>query len=634
MLELQKLPRLSILEEILISLQIPFGYLIKLRQMDGVSQRALKGHIITFRTDAADGVAAMDDQYQRHMQLPHASESVLNCIKASFIGPEGHADYLKALGLDDGPLRCDLDKMMDWLEVLKAVHSGYKDVQLRGKTDENRAMFSEMPNKIINVAQRVHSETCRAMEATVGADVAGVRDDRQSAASMPEPQEQEDGMVVDMDDPQAMTKLNLYFQTCAILDAVQSDNDAQEASILTQLQRLIDGPNGAEDKEGDEDETGTQWEAGTLEARREAVPASGYDEDGIDTMLAGVFPSRAIFGTFGPPARKKGALPIAFTEYLFMHSSCAFGRDCRFPFMLFNMLQRHAVARATNLRIKSESDVVERFMSICNHPEFVSQLREARQNPKSEQGRKMLKALQPLMASIGSKVPYSPAARRTSFGHCLASMLRFGTASFFLTMSFDDKSNCLSVRLCHPSLSQDKFPAVDAGLRACMEHKEAEFAYDGCDGHEVRLDITDRALLRMVSENPAAASIFFRTQFDAVLQCLLGVDLDRLRTVAIGETDKDGNIAGLGVLGLITDFNGNVEVNQVRSFRAVVCRSPSLSDAYPTRAAGIFPFPLLCDHRALPGYFGRYRAFQGVFRRGGYHLRQDDQGGIAPQVPR
>jgi hypothetical protein len=38
-LELQKLPRLSILEEILISLQIPFGYLIKLRQMDGVSQR-------------------------------------------------------------------------------------------------------------------------------------------------------------------------------------------------------------------------------------------------------------------------------------------------------------------------------------------------------------------------------------------------------------------------------------------------------------------------------------------------------------------------------------------------------------------------------------------------------------------
>ena len=271
MLELQKLPRLSILEEILISLQIPFGYLIKLRQMDGVSQRALKGHIITFRTDAADGVAAMDDKYQRHMQLPHASESVLNCIKASFIGPEGHADYLKALGLDDGPLRCDLDKMMDWLEVLKAVHSGYKDVQLRGKTDENRAMFSEMPNKIINVAQRVHSETCRAMEATVGADVAGVRDYRQSAASMPEPQEQDDGMVVDMDDPQAMTKLNLYFQTCAILDAVQSDNDAQEASILTQLQRLIDGPNGAEDKEGDEEDTGAQWEAGTLAESRQGA---------------------------------------------------------------------------------------------------------------------------------------------------------------------------------------------------------------------------------------------------------------------------------------------------------------------------------------------------------------------------
>jgi hypothetical protein len=519
-LELEKLPRLSILEELLISLQIPFGYLIKLRQMDGVGQRALKGHIITFRTDAADGVARIDDAYQRHMQLPHAHESVLNCIKASFIGPEGQPEYLKALGLDDGPLRCDLDKMMEWLQVLKEVHSGYKDVRLTDATDENRRLFSDIPNKIISVAQHVHNETCRAMEDRVGADVAGVRDERDNGGLSAEPAVDDGGIVVNMDDPNAMKKLNVYFQTCAILDAVQSD-DAGDASILAQLQSLVDGSKDTDEKDEGTKESGTEFEPGELEARREAVPVSDYDDGGMDSLLAGVFPTRAIFGTFGPPAQKKGMLPVTFTEYLLMHSSCAFGRDCRFPFMLFNMLQRNAVARATNLRIKSESDVVERFMSICNHPDFQARLREAKQNPKSEQGRKMLKAVQPLMASIGSKVPYSPAARRTSFAHCLASMLRFGTASFFLTMSFDDKSNCLSVRLCHPSLSNAAFPAVDATLRECMERKDASFQYHGHDGVEVSMNITDRALLRLVSENPAAASLFFRMQFDAVLQCLL-----------------------------------------------------------------------------------------------------------------
>ncbi len=203
-------------------------------------------------------------------------------------------------------------------------------------------------------------------------------------------------------------------------------------------------------------------------------------------------------------------------------------------------------------------------MNISNHPDFAKQLLQAKKDPKSEHGRKMLKALQPLIASIGSKVPYSPAARRSSFGHCLASMLRFGTASFFLTMSFDDKSNCLSVRLCHPSTSNDSFPATDASLRACMERKDTEFKYNDHEGHEVRLEVTDKALLRLVSENPAAASMFFRMQFDAVLECLLGVNLHRIRTVPIGESDPLGNIDTLGVLGLVTDFNANVEVNQVQ----------------------------------------------------------------------
>ncbi len=97
-----------------------------------------------------------------------------------------------------------------------------------------------------------------------------------------------------------------------------------------------------------------------------------------------------------------------------------------------------------------------------------------------------------------------------------------------------------------------------------MERKDTEFKYNDHEGQEVRLEVTDKALLRLVSENPAAASMFFRMQFDAVLECLLGVNLHRIRTVPIGESDPKGNIDTLGVLGLVTDFNANVEVNQVQ----------------------------------------------------------------------
>ena len=552
--QLQTLPRLSLLEEILISLQIPYGYLIKLRQMDGVSQRALKGHIITFRTDAADSVAQMDADYQAHMELPHASDS--GNIKASFVGPEGNKDYLTALGLEDGPLRCDLDKMMEWLLVLKKLHPGYRDVALRQRTAANKDLFAQFPNKILSVAQHVTSETCRAMEQTVGADVAGVRD---VGGLEDDVRDDEEGMEVDVEDPQAMRKLNVYFQTCAILSAADSDG-ARAESVLDELHRLVEG----EERRADANADPEEWEPGKVQAGRESVPLSEYGEKSLDSLLAGVFPTRAIFGTFGPPGDRNGAFPVAFTEYLMMHSSCTFAQDVRFPFMLFNMLQRKAVARATNLRIKSESDVVERFMSICNHADFKARLQRARQDPKSEDSRKMLAALEPLMASIGSKVPYSPSARRASFAHCLASMLRFGTAAFFLTMSFDDKSNCLSVRLSHPLLNPKTFPGADQSLRACMERKDSIFTYCGHDGKDVRLDINDKALLRLVSENPAAASAFFRTQFDAVLECLLGIQLDRKRTVPIGAKDGTDDINCLGVLGLVTDFNGNVEVNQVK----------------------------------------------------------------------
>jgi hypothetical protein len=227
----------------------------------------------------------MDNTYQQHMQLPHAHESVLNSIRASFIGPEGHADYLKALGLDDGPLRCDLDKMMEWLEVLKAVHTGYKDVDLRARTDENRRLFSTMPGKIIDAAQYVFNETCRAMEDRLGADVANVRKDTHDEGVAPELPMEEDGCVVDLNDPGAMQKLNVYFQTCAVLDAVESD-DTRACSVLDQLCSLVDGSKPIEDEHENAHDSGTEWEPGTLEARREADPVSEYDESTLDRLLA------------------------------------------------------------------------------------------------------------------------------------------------------------------------------------------------------------------------------------------------------------------------------------------------------------------------------------------------------------
>ena len=143
------------------------------------------------------------------------------------------------------------------------------------------------------MAQHVHNETCRAIEATVGADVAAVRDNLDIAPCNPDPEDEEDGLVVNLDDPHAMSKLNVYFQTCAILDAVQSANEAEEKNILTKLASLLDSSDGAGDTENKDEEadTDSEWEPGRLEARREAVPVSDYGDKALDKMLAAVFPT-------------------------------------------------------------------------------------------------------------------------------------------------------------------------------------------------------------------------------------------------------------------------------------------------------------------------------------------------------
>ena len=72
--------------------------------------------------------------------------------------------------------------------------------------------------------------------------VAGVRDVGGLEDDGPD---DEEWMEVDMDDPDAMRKLNVYFQTCAILSAADSDG-ARAESVVDQLHMLVCGGRGAE----------------------------------------------------------------------------------------------------------------------------------------------------------------------------------------------------------------------------------------------------------------------------------------------------------------------------------------------------------------------------------------------------
>ena len=426
--QLHQLPKLSLIESAIIAKVIPYGTIIKVKEFQGVSQRAITGQTICFPTDGPEAAASFAANHSKTTFPFHSNATLADHFKVSFVGPEGQAnDYIKILMMPDGPLFFDVDKILTWLRVLRQTHPFYADLELPS-SEELASYLAPLHQLIRDQAQVVDDDTARFMEqAKIGTDIAGVRDvlvGQETAGGDVRPQHR-DGHAADetagassreeAGEAALPQRLPLILNDVVIIDAAERDDDPD--------QRLLDALNATMRKPVDADGTEAQDDSGALFCRRSDEPVNEFSNN--SDLLVCAFPHLFPFGVGIPSS----ALSQGFTRYLMFHHSNAFSNEPRLYFLLFNQLQRHINCRSTStnglhLRVKAQKKHVDAVTRITTHESFMPRLEAATANPDSLDAKRLLASLHPHIVTLGAKAPFSPSARSSSFNHLVAGLNR------------------------------------------------------------------------------------------------------------------------------------------------------------------------------------------------------------------
>jgi hypothetical protein len=137
---------------------------------------------------------------------------------------------------------------------------------------------------------------------------------------------------------------------------------------------------------------------------RDENPITEWDEN--DTLLRGVFPHLFLLGKGVP----KGEMKPSFIEHCFKLYDGRF-EDPIWISTLFNQKQRHACIRRTAKIASSNSQVLEKLGLLANSKEFREQLIAARDQPESEDAKRLNAKICRILSMAGRAVPFSPFER-------------------------------------------------------------------------------------------------------------------------------------------------------------------------------------------------------------------------------
>ena len=437
---LSSAPALSLLEKTLLARYVFYGSLVKLSAWNGVRQSAIKGHVIAFSTSAINQIELAADKSFPWFE----NDEIISCIKVSFVGPYSAAQKcLKVLCLEDGLLRANMRPLVWWLRLLKALHPGYRHINLPDREQQKTAQskIDQIQQEILSCAQIVRNKASRNVERKAGADIAAVRtlpEDHDVLGSDGECGSDNDAYLsennsnsdqndsecssdnepcstVDLDDPEFAQKLNIILSDSMIVhDHDTSAHDPSAADLLGGLLNVLQHhPDNAEGP------------APMIRAVRGTDPINEINNNDILHYYA--FPTLFIFGRGLPEGCT--TIPHKLVRHLFLQYHCRFAQEPRFYFTVFNQMQRHAVSRTIVPRVRNNKSAILKFMDMINDDQFISKITSALDDPTSDEAKLLTRQIMPLMTTLGSSVPYSPSERRDMFPHFVSSMYRYWPCS-------------------------------------------------------------------------------------------------------------------------------------------------------------------------------------------------------------
>ena len=216
----------------------------------------------------------------------------------------------------------------------------------------------------------------------------------------------------------------------------------------------------------------------------------------------------------------EGGIPTGATKHLMQHYTNRFQRSKGLLLVLANQVQRHTVLRSVSGAVTHAKR--EEAINLINDPTFLQTLEAAAKNPRSKEGKVVMKKVLPLISLCSRPVPWGAVERGSCIGKLLAMLRRYGPASLFLTLAPDDVHNPMGIRLTVKHTTNEGFPAMPEDFLQALRDQPTKFKYLGTDGDETSFSLTEDVLQRQASENPASTSMMFQRLMRVVLTELCG----------------------------------------------------------------------------------------------------------------
>ena len=284
-----------------------------------------------------------------------------------------------------------------------------------------------------------------------------------------------------------------------------------------------------------------------VEVKRSEAPCSEFSRNGVRLMET--FWYDFILGNGLHDF--EGTISPGATRHLMQHYTLRFQANKGLVLLLANQAQRHRVLRSVSGTVKAGR--AEDFLTMVSDPALLQILERAQQNPRSEDGKKVLKTISPMVSLCAKPVPWGAVERGSCIAQLLAMIRRYGPASLFLTIAPDDVHNPLGIRLTIRTRSTDTFPAVPGSFMQALRRQPSSLKCgdaESSDSEEIVFDETYKLedfLQSQAAGHPASTSMMFDAVADTVLSTLCGTPPRRRERKTEKLSDRKKGIWGTGV---------------------------------------------------------------------------------------
>jgi hypothetical protein len=147
-------------------------------------------------------------------------------------------------------------------------------------------------------------------------------------------------------------------------------------------------------------------------------------------------------------------------RHLLLQYTTAASTNRELLFYLFDNYMRHSFMKKLAAKVKSDPASFESFASMINSEVFKLKIMVAAEDPTSSQAKEVFAAVLPALTFGSRNNLLGAIGDTTSVSRAMTMATRYGSDSTFLTITPNDVSSPIGLRLCYKSIDNTSFPAT------------------------------------------------------------------------------------------------------------------------------------------------------------------------------